>query len=279
MEAPVRDLTFSTFHGAKNPKATTYTQPWRALASALVSAPEYPEGMVKLKLPAWSPARFEKSRRSKAAAVALDLLVLDYDDGTPIDAARNTWASWAGLLHTSWSHRPDAPKFRVVLPLLEPVPAAEWPRAWRWASEQTGGHIDAACKDPSRIYFMAAIPSGHTAGYHAARWQGEQGWLRIPWEDVPKPGPKLKAAKSPRGTYTRPEGRRRRLQAMMTADVRRALAGELGAVIRGNSAVGVKCPGCGRASVWWLIEPDAWMGARCNHVNSCGWAGRLVEVV
>ena len=35
------------------------------------------------------------------------------------------------------------------------------------------------------------------------------------------------------------------------------------------------CPGCGRASVLWYVEPGRKASAWCAHQNSCGWFGPL----
>ena len=57
---------------------------------------------------------------------------------------------------------------------------------------------------------------------------------------------------------------------------------DLGARIRGECpqrrAEGVACPGCGRASVWFWIEPDRLKAACCNHLASCGWRGSLDDL-
>jgi len=47
----------------------------------------------------------------------------------------------------------------------------------------------------------------------------------------------------------------------------------------GSSARGVRCPRCGRPSVWWAIRPERWYGAACSHRSSCGWAGPLAALV
>ena len=41
---------------------------------------------------------------------------------------------------------------------------------------------------------------------------------------------------------------------------------------------GVECPGCGRPSLWWIVEPNALRRATCDHANSCGYRGHLWEV-
>ena len=43
-------------------------------------------------------------------------------------------------------------------------------------------------------------------------------------------------------------------------------------------AEGLICPACGRASVWFWIEPDRLRAACYHHLNSCGWRGPLSDL-
>ena len=110
----------------------------------------------KRKLPQWSPAKFKPPRRKKVNAQDASCLVLDYDDGTTIERAVETWGQWSLILHTSWSHRPEHHKFRVVLPLDQDLRKEEYPTAWRWAEEHCGHTVDRHCKDISRAWVLPA---------------------------------------------------------------------------------------------------------------------------
>lgn len=114
---------------------------------------------------AWSPATFD-GKRAKENAVAVCALVLDYDDGAdPVDATRDLDARGVCyILHTTHSHTPDAPKFRVVLPLARPVAACDWPSFYERAARHFGqGKTDASCKDASRLYFLPACPKSRAS--------------------------------------------------------------------------------------------------------------------
>lgn len=76
-----------------------------------------------------------RGKRSKANVEALHFLCLDFDNGgtEPLgyDEARDLLAR-AGLrfvLHTTLSHRDDRPKFRALVALEEPLPAALYEKA------------------------------------------------------------------------------------------------------------------------------------------------------
>ena len=93
----------------------------------------------KRALPAWSPAIFATGASRRADAVLeVGCLVLDVDAGDP-DAAFDAWPGLIALMHTTWSHHPGAPRYRLVLPLARPVPAARWGQAWAWAAAKSTG--------------------------------------------------------------------------------------------------------------------------------------------
>lgn len=132
----------------------------------------------KTAAPVWIPGRLRpdedgRLRRCKANVEALSMLILDCDDGTPVERLRamgDGAAEAAGgaysllrIGHTSFSHTPGKPKARIVFPLSSPVPAERWDAVWgaaqRWAAS-CGVVIDKAAKDPSRLWFAAAAPPG-----------------------------------------------------------------------------------------------------------------------
>ena len=61
-------------------------------------------------------------------------------------------------------------------------------------------------------------------------------------------------------------------------DARFEMAHKLGAHICGSKkrADRIKCPQCGRMTVYFYIEPGARNVAKCKHGNSCGWFGNLL---
>jgi len=128
----------------------------------------------KTAAPVWIPGRLRpddegRLRRCKAGIEALSMLILDCDDGTPIERLRAMGDGAVGAVggaysflrigHTSFSHTPGKPKARIVFPLLAPVAGDRWLTVWgaaeRWAAS-CGVKIDPATKDPSRLWFSAA---------------------------------------------------------------------------------------------------------------------------
>jgi len=105
--------------------------------------------------------------------------------------------------------------------------------------------------------------------------------LVAPLQPRRRPSPQARTGvRLPPGDYHREAARRLR----QDPGTRERLAERLGAQLVGSgenrSAKGVRCPQCGRPSVWWPIAPRCPSGtARCAHLNSCGWWGSLADLI
>lgn len=108
--------------------------------------------------------------RRNESVLSLSGVVLDFDSGKAIVDAAGPLAGIEHVLYTTHSHRPEVPRFRIVLPLAREVSPAEYPAVWRGAVALCGGGADGACKDPSRLFFL---PS-HPAGAEAIRFAGHE---------------------------------------------------------------------------------------------------------
>lgn len=158
--------------------------------------------------------RREKGNHSTAAGranenvEALSCFVLDFDDGAdaleitrPLDEA-----GWCYILHTTHSHTREHPKFRVTLPLSEPVKAAQWPDFWKRAAAHLGqGHADQTAKDAARIYYTPSCPPEGTADAFEFFQPGER--LLSPGEVPDEVAEEGAAPQEPRPTGARAAGR------------------------------------------------------------------------
>ena len=266
----------------------------------------------KQQVPAWSPVEYiAGSTRGSAGVRSLSCLVLDYDSGkATIEDARAAWGSWPGILHTSWSHTPEHHKFRVILPLWRPVPVEDWPGVFAWAESWTRtvsnpDHpmtpaeyerakwiktIDPACKDPGRIFYVPAVRADDWP-QHAEWWipkdrPGVFLGRYEPWARHLKEYKARRARIEARRAAPPPPRRRKaavqlrqdREQVRTSPQRRRELGEALGGRISGDQVRKVPCPQCGRASVWWVINPTTKTTASCDHLNSCGWFGQLEQL-
>jgi hypothetical protein len=110
----------------------------------------------------WSPTAYVAgyTSRGNAGVEAVSCLVFDLDR-VPPDPKRLERVYWIG--HTTWSHTLQAPRWRVVIPLAQPVPASAWSDVWRRARAALCPEADPACKDPSRAYWLPSHNGGVSA--------------------------------------------------------------------------------------------------------------------
>lgn len=142
--------------------------------------------------PGWSPATFRDQRRAKDGVKKVFAVCLDYDGGETIEAATELWGGFAGVIQTTRKHTPEAPRFRVVLPLSRSVSPFEFAALWARVSAHAGGKLDPAPKDPSRFWFMPGTPEGGV--FESKLLTGD---MMDPdeWLAKPDPTPKMVAAR------------------------------------------------------------------------------------
>lgn len=108
----------------------------------------------------WAPALFRERKRTMANLSRIELLVLDVDDGCPLERAKDQFKDYRHIIATSKNHQKEkngkiADRYRVVVFLSEPIQTdrdfkATWARAY--------GHwpfIDKACKDSARFFYAS----------------------------------------------------------------------------------------------------------------------------
>jgi len=118
------------------------------------------KGAPKRDLRLWAPCHYPaNAKRGGDEVIHLSCLVLDYDKGLAFEEAQAVWMDWFHLAHSTWSHTPETPKFRIVLPLAGPVAASEWRGVWEWAATLTGPWIDPAMKGRGVTFALPTSPS------------------------------------------------------------------------------------------------------------------------
>lgn len=106
--------------------------------------------------------------RRGVAVEYVSMAVADYDDGFTIEDASELWKDHEFVIYSSHSNSPSHHKFRVVLPLAEPVKAEGWPSAWLHFSDMAsvdGHRIDRKCKDLPHPYYLPSHRPGATSVY------------------------------------------------------------------------------------------------------------------
>ena len=150
------------FQGAKDNRPTFDWWTPAQLAEWLCDPKEW-HGK-KVNVPAWSPVVMvdQDAKRAASNVKSITMLVLDCDSGESLDTLEAFGREFVRVAHTSWSHTPEHPKARIIFPFTRPCPVRHWGRVWgaaaRWAAD-CGVTVDAAAKDPSRIYFGPYVPA------------------------------------------------------------------------------------------------------------------------
>ena len=237
----------------------------------------------------WSPAVYEpQATRKKANVVKVSCMVYDVDDGTPFEM-HALFSDYYYYAHTTASSTPETPKWRLVLPLKKAVPGKEWGRAWeagrRLFKDRTGSDIDGACKDPSRMYYVAPpkdMCQVATSSRKAFTSYDEGVFLDLDWRSIEKPKPRNKVVSlTQRKAKTAKSSERKIMEALRSEpDSRKVAAERLGAQITGDGiARYIECPQCRKKDVWFCIDPSQKHTAQCNHRNSCGWYGSVYDLL
>jgi hypothetical protein len=179
----------------------------------------------------------------------------------------------------------------VVIPLVAPVSGEVWSPVIAWIMAIDGREADPKCKDAARQFYLPAVGVGgpHVAIRRAGAWMDLAEVVRVTKEQAERE----EAARIRRRDEAAARIRRqvasedqRDREARRALEIDPAARERLGDALGGRRArrqsaevvKGVRCPGCGRESVWWLVDPATWKGAKCEHRNSCGWSGRLYDL-
>lgn len=223
--------------------------------------------VLKMDLPVFSPTRFEGGIGS-AHAVSTGCVVFDYDDGTRIEEVAAAFAGRVvALIHTTLSHKPCDPRFRLILPLAEPVPASRVNAVLRALARVLPGEPDKGSMDaPHRFVLPIRL---YADGSYDARRLGDAGAGLLSVDP-----PLLRRLDSPPSRSPAPDlsaGAAGEAPDRVTLGLLRG--GHLSA--DGRWVRAVTCPACGRPSVYFSTDPGSGPLGFCHHRHSCGWRGPI----
>lgn len=124
--------------------------------------PEITEEQKKYRLPAWSPALYKAgATRGNSGISHISCLAYDVDNGTAPDdiALALELENVNFLIYPTFKHTDDHPRWRLVVPLAQPIPVQLFgPVHKRFGDNILGpGNYDASCLDPAHIYFYRII--------------------------------------------------------------------------------------------------------------------------
>jgi len=114
-------------------------------------------------LRAWSPSWYAmKATRGSANVIHVSCLVLDYDASYPLTHAAHDWHECFHIVHSTWAHTEELPRFRIIVPLAHPVRGGDWVRVWKWAVKQCHGHVDGGAEKCAHTFLLPAVPTAES---------------------------------------------------------------------------------------------------------------------
>jgi len=148
--------------GVKSNKIESAEFPWTSVVERFRDMQAAPRAANPEAAPALIYADFKPgATRHDVNVIAMTALVLDIDEEADLDRTRAALAGWEAAIYTTKRSTPTAPRLRVILPLAAPVPARDWPGAYKqFAAALALPGLDACAKKLSQP-FLAPPGGGH----------------------------------------------------------------------------------------------------------------------
>lgn len=86
------------------------------------------------------------------------MIVLDIDCGMSLAETQKIMAGTESVIHTTFSHTPEHPKLRVIIPLKKAVTPLHAKAIFLQMQERFGGRLDSACFDVARMFYLPRCP-------------------------------------------------------------------------------------------------------------------------
>lgn len=154
------DLKFrcSTFTDKLDVRPRFHSMPWSRMVESFTRHAERADKDG----PLWSPAIYKNgASRDNEGVESLTAAVGDFDSGIGYDELQDRLLPYEHVVHSTFNHSLDHPKFRVILPFCRAVPAEDWPDIRARINEHIFGlATDAGTKDTARMYYTPSCPPG-----------------------------------------------------------------------------------------------------------------------
>lgn len=159
-------IEFTFWERLTQPQGTRHRATWEALVGRL-SIPRTVRA--KHLIPGFSLATFRNNYRLKAGVERVHGIGLDFDKHLDWDLLKRRFRDVACFAHTTWQSTPEAPRARVFLRLSRAVTGPEYERVYKacaGVAERGGLVVDKQASDPSRLWYLPAIPEGGRFAMH-----------------------------------------------------------------------------------------------------------------
>src|SRR3954462_5922197 len=143
---------------------------WEVVRERLLEHAESTTKNIRL----WSPALYRPdTKRAIANVESIALLVFDFDNGAHPERFEDEWEPYEYVIHSSYSHTPEKPKWRAVFPLAKSIPGVDWAKGYQKLALALGqGQVDPSCRDAARMFYVPSCPPGGArfARAHSGEW-------------------------------------------------------------------------------------------------------------
>ncbi len=113
-------------------------------------------------------------RRCNDNVEALCGMTLDFDSGkTTEEDIRRQLRGYAYLAYTSYSHRVELQKWRVLVPYREPITKDQHAGVFRYFQDLFQGDVDPACATPCQFWYTPACPPDATSLFRSFAADGD----------------------------------------------------------------------------------------------------------
>lgn len=102
-------------------------------------------------------------KRANKNIISVNALVFDIDDPCKytFEDLVQICSKYAGLIHTTWTHESDKPRYRVIFSLTRPIEASNFEGVrsnFLVFNPELESIVDSACSDISRAYYLFSYP-------------------------------------------------------------------------------------------------------------------------
>ena len=110
--------------------------------------------------PAWSPVLYkEGTQRGNQNVLKITAFVGDLDCGEfDLPSIKARLAGLEYVVHTTYSHTPEKPKFRLIVPFHQPFSVSDIHKVFDHFNEIFDDKLDPCSKKPAQIYYTPSCP-------------------------------------------------------------------------------------------------------------------------
>ena len=247
----------------------------------------------------FSPCWYKRPYRRGEYVDKINMIVFDVDGGykyPSIEDINPAARSFLFLIYPTFSYTEDKPKYRVIIPLSNPVPAKYWKQIyhpqitgvfnWLVNDKKANLTLDMSCSDPNRLYYLPSIKKGNKVPDPILN-MGENYTVKYTPPPPPDPRPKRFGFKGAK------HGSHQEINTVIAykynhdRDTRLSAAADLGCTIKNNRAEGFSCPWCQGTDTYFYTESNKtdkdgtplFSPAACKHEKTCGYRDSLYNLM